>query len=207
MQQKGLGKIGKEKCLVEGCERLSYAKGYCRKHHTLFLRRGEIKYSNSYGRKCVVDSCQEEATPRTNYCKFHSERKRNGTPLDLPLGTTLRGERNPRWNGGTSHYPNHYLMKKVRLEVLKEANYICWNCGKPADRIHHLDKSTDNHSKENLRASCAKCNMKFQKPHQSKFKKLYGKTFLELRKEGFFRKNPSLFPYKYEVVQRLEIGL
>jgi len=35
------------------------------------------------------------------------------------------------------------------------------------------------------------------KPYQSKFKRLYGKTFYQLKKESFFSKNPHLWPYSY----------
>lgn len=119
------------------------------------------------------------------------------------------GERNGNWNGGTSEYPNHSLMKKIRLEVLKEANYICHFCGGIADKIHHLDKSKNNHSKENLVASCCKCNAKFRKPSTSKYKKLYGHTAKELIKMKLFKNYYQIpdDPYLNDVINRLEIGL
>lgn len=60
-------------------------------------------------------------------------------------------------------YPNHYQMKKNRLKVLRDANYICQKCGGKAIEIHHLDKTKTNHSKENLMAVCHKCNMSFHR--------------------------------------------
>ena len=37
------------------------------------------------------------------------------------ISESMRGENNPRWNGGNSQYPNHAELKRVRVEVLKES--------------------------------------------------------------------------------------
>jgi len=95
-----------------------------------------------------------------------------------------KGSDNPNWKGGVSEYPDHYLMKKIRLEVLGEANHICQICGNKATEIHHKDLSKDNHSKENFIPVCHGCQMKFKRPYTSKYKRLYGFTFGELRKMG-----------------------
>ena len=95
----------------------------------------------------------------------------------------VKGELNTNWKGGVFEYPNHYEMKKNRLIVLKEANYICFNCGRKATEIHHADLSKDNHSLNNLTAACHKCNClpKFRnKTKTSKYIKIYGKTLKEL---------------------------
>jgi predicted Zn-ribbon and HTH transcriptional regulator len=76
---------------------------------------------------------------------------------DLPK--SHKGEDNPRWNNGISEYPNHYLLKKNRLKVLKRDNYTCQLCGKYTNQVHHIDKTKTNHKKNNLRAICRKCNL------------------------------------------------
>lgn len=187
-------------CSVIGCAFTVYAKGLCHNHYELNLRNGKPQYKAHSPQKCKVDNCNELATPLRELCNFHQRRQLNGTPLSIPKGSAFKSERNPRWNGGTSEYPNHAVMKRVRKEVLKEANYICHFCGGLADRIHHLDKSKNNHSKENLIPICAKCHCKF---NQSKFKKLYGFKRLEMIKKlslpyykfDYLHKNNMLKPY------------
>jgi len=98
-----------------------------------------------------------------------------------------RGSKNGNWRGGTSEYPDHYLMKKIRLEVLKQANYICKKCGNKANQIHHKDQSKDNHSKENLLSVCHSCNHKMSKDYTSKYKMIYGHTVKELLDMKLFK--------------------
>jgi len=98
-----------------------------------------------------------------------------------------KGSDNPNWKGGIAEYPDHYLMKRIRLEILEEANYICQICGDRATEIHHKDLSKDNHSKENFLAVCHKCQMQFKKTYTSKYRRLYGYTVKELIKLGIFK--------------------
>lgn len=108
---------------------------------------------------------------------------------------SMRGAKNPRWNGGVSEYPNHYLFKKSRLVILKQVNYRC-GCGKKAALVHHINKNKSDHSLENLEAVCIECHhqrhcsLSHPHPaphkserHTSKYVRLYGKTLKELAKE------------------------
>lgn len=227
---------GTHLCYVENCTLKVYAKNLCHNHYELKRRTGEIEYRKRIKiLQCQVEGCFNKGPYSLGYCYHHYSRFKNGLSLIATRKELFSGKNNPRWAGGTSEYPNHSLMKKVRLEVLKKANYICHFCGGLADRIHHLDKSKDNHSKENLVPSCPKCNAKLAKPHtskykrlhghthkeltamgffkiKSKYKRLYGYTFEELRKSGFFRKNKNSFHEYYNnwvnnVSERLKIGL
>ena len=110
----------------------------------------------------------------------------------FPRHSYNKGENNPNWRGGIAEYPDHYLMKKVRLEVLEEANYTCYYCGNKANEIHHKDQTKNNHSKENFEACCHGCNhlrenTKPHKPHTSHYKRLYGFTARELNEMGFLK--------------------
>ena len=100
-----------------------------------------------------------------------------------------KGELNPKWNNGTSEYPNHALMKRNRKIVLKGANYICEYCGGKANQIHHKDLSKGNHSIENLAPCCHKCNHQRKVAYTSKFKRLYGKSGKEIAQ--IFKVAPS----------------
>jgi len=172
------------KCKVEQCNKKHWAKGFCRNHYELNRRNGKPKYQSSIFKKCKVEKCNNLVTmqSRIGYCKFHSNRKRTGVGLNRPYG--IKGENNPRWNGGTFNYPNHSLMKKTRKEVLAEANYLCGFCGGEANQIHHKDLSKDNHSKDNLVACCHKCNHLPEHRNSSitKYKKIYGFSLKELSK-------------------------
>jgi len=70
----------------------------------------------------------------------------------------MTGEGNPRWNNGVSEYPNHILLKKRRIEVLKKSKGKCEICGKPANLVHHIDGDKSNHSIDNLIALCRNCH-------------------------------------------------
>ncbi|MBA7590000.1 hypothetical protein ES708_32099 [subsurface metagenome] len=71
---------------------------------------------------------------------------------------TMKGENNPRWNGGNSEYPNHAEFKRARLEVLKKSKGKCEICGKLAYLVHHIDGDKSNHSIDNLVALCFDCH-------------------------------------------------
>ena len=189
-------------CKHKDCINPHWQHGYCRTHWSRIIRTGS---PNLCPRpvQCIVESClNPKPYSKGGYCRMHLYRFKKGIPLEL-IGRSNRGENNPNWKGGIAEYPNHSEMKRMRLKVLKEANNICYYCGGHADRVHHLDKSKNNHSKDNLVASCCKCNAKLSKPHTSKFKRLYGKTFHELIKSGFFKSD-----YYYgEIKERLRIGI
>ncbi len=92
---------------------------------------------------------------------------------------------------GKSEYPNHHLMKKLRKEVLEEANYICGKCGDEADRIHHRDFDKSNQTKENYMPCCHRCNMRFHPNRTSKYKKTYGVFLKALKEAGVQLKLPK----------------
>lgn len=170
-------------CSVEGCEKRYFAKGYCHKHYALYLRKGHTSYYRDIPKpKCSVQDCSNLARGRRDgFCKFHFHRKRTGVALDRPKG--IKGNLNPRWNGGISEYPDHFTMKKIRKIVLKEENYTCNFCGHHAEHIHHLDHSKSNHSRSNLVACCQSCNLLIAGQHKSKYKNAYGMKMVDIAKK------------------------
>ena len=162
------------------CNKAHYAKGYCRSHYDKNRRYGDPEYKKQK-ETCSVSNCTELEYIK-GMCRLHYNRSYRGVPLDRPKG--IKGELNPRWNGGASEYANHYEMKKVRLQVLEEEGYTCFNCDSPTKQIHHLDDSKDNHDRGNLRACCNSCNLKLSGPKStSKLKRIYGKNGREMAEE------------------------
>jgi hypothetical protein len=175
-------------CDVEGCENPFYAKGICHKHYERLSRTGSLHLRPKplYPDTCRVDGCSRKSLTR-GYCAMHYDRVRSGRPLDWPIGNG--GRLNPQWKGGVFEYPNHYTMKKIRLEVLEEAGYICEYCGGPANQVHHKDHSKDNHVKENLAACCHRCNARRRKGKNIRFIGLYGASVRKIRKAFGLSKN------------------
>ena len=101
-----------------------------------------------------------------------------------------KGEKNPRYNGGVSEYPDHSGMKHNRIIKLKEADGKCEVCGEEAFCIHHIDGSVDNHALENLAVLCKKCHFIMHagrneenfsvRPKTSKYIREYGMTLREI---------------------------
>ena len=93
------------------------------------------------------------------------------------------GEDNPNWKGGVADYPNHGAMKRNRLIKLKQADCKCEVCGEPANGIHHIDGSRDNHALDNLVVLCKKCHWILHTGHRkntSKYRERYGMTLNEM---------------------------
>lgn len=102
---------------------------------------------------------QKKRTSNKNYIppwlgKHHSKTAKR------KMSESKKGDKNPRWKGGASEYPNHSLMKKLREKLFKELNNRCQICNKEAQDIHHIDFSRHNHSLENLTILCRSCHKK-----------------------------------------------
>jgi hypothetical protein len=156
---------GTRLCSVPDCTRESYAKGLCKRHHELKRITGRLfTLTEKNPTICRIDGCEKKAKVK-GLCVMHNKRRRLGQPMEPISLYDHKGEKNPSWNGGISinQYPNHHILSRNRLEVLKEANYICQYCGGIATQTHHKDFSRDNHTKENLAPTCRSCNLKMRK--------------------------------------------
>ncbi len=106
------------------------------------------------------------------------------------MSESMKGENNPRWNGGNSAYPNHAELKRARIEVLKKSKGRCEICGKIAKIVHHIDGNKSNHSIDNLMAVCTKCHVPLHnddnpirsKGRPTKYGLIYGLKINEIAK-------------------------
>lgn len=170
-------KYSQKMCSALNCLDKHYAKGFCRLHYDLNRRNGTPTYKRIHYPHCTVNNCFKPVL-RRGYCSFHYHRFRKQIPFDLPkfISRDITGNKNPRWNGGISEYPDHSRMIKLRKEVLEEAGYVCEKCGGKADRIHHRDFNKSHQVKANYMPICNECNLKFH----SKYRGLYGLTLKEM---------------------------
>lgn len=81
---------------------------------------------------------------------------------------------NSNWKNGKSIYKNHGLLKRTRKIKLRQQP-LCEDCGEKVEITHHIDKSTDNHNIENLKALCRLCHPKYHPVKERiEYKKIYG---------------------------------
>jgi hypothetical protein len=201
---KGYVKSNARPCRVIDCNKNVYAKEYCRNHYALFLRNGE-KLSAYYS--CCIPKCDKRIR-KGKYCQFHLGRILKGQPLEGKLD--ICGSRNPRWNGGTSEYKNHYLMKKNRLIKIKIQKGVCGLCNKKGRIIHHKDGSKYNHSLDNLIFLCYACHFKIHSGRRnktSKLKRIYGLSIPEISDKFGYNFNTIYRWHKEGVLLEMVPGL
>ena len=169
-------------CSVEGCNNHFYAKGYCHKHYQNNWKVGHHAGKNN--KNCEFPNCKVMIKPNQKFCSTCRGKAELRIKYKLPLNFKdcrfNQGSANPRWNGRTPEYRNHYLMKKNRLIKIKEENGKCEGCGKDGAHVHHIDNSTSNHNIDNLLLLCVKCHKLVHPSKTSKYFLLYGATCQEI---------------------------
>ena len=166
----------KKDCKKIDCNRSHYAKGLCRNHYARSMYT--LKTSS-----CKIKSCKRKS--QNEYCAKHKARIDAGLSTDLRRRFAYRGEKHWSWRGGVAEYPNHSELKRTRKLKLKSVNYECEEkCGKKATVTHHLDKSKDNHSFNNLKALCHKCHLSiYHKGEMGRKTLVPGYSLMELAKK------------------------
>jgi len=183
------------KCKVPNCAKKYYEAGFCQMHYTRWRKyknpyivktRGPNKIKRNSG-TCIVKDCNNVQRTK-NLCNKHYERFRKwGDPniVKKSSGRNIQGDKNPNWAGGVAEYPNHSLMKKLRLKKLKRAKYRCQICGGKATEIHHKNKNKSDQRLENYIAVCHKCHCASfhrQPRNTSKYRRLIGMSLKEFAK-------------------------
>ena len=133
-------------CKVSNCNNKHAAKGFCFSHYRIWRRNGNPTPLKNYNHSpvCTIEGCNNKYETK-GFCSKHYERYRKWGSPDITHNERsgrkgIKGKGNPRWNGGTSDYPNHCQMKKVRKELLKTFPK-CIICEEPVKQIHHIDYS------------------------------------------------------------------
>ena len=90
------------------------------------------------------------------------------------------GDKNPNWRGGVAEYKNHALMKKLRLQKLREEHFKCQVCGNKASQIHHINNDKSDQRLENFMILCRECHFqKFHRKDVGRRKTNIGKCLIE----------------------------
>lgn len=184
------------KCKVPNCAKKYFEAGFCQMHYVRWRKyknpyivkiRGPNKIKRNTG-ACIVEACNNPQRTK-NLCEKHYNRfKKWGDPniVKKSKGNThIRGNKNPNWRGGVADYPNHALMKKLRLKKLKQQNFKCQICGGKATEIHHRNRDKSDQRLRNYLALCHKCHISnFHRIPKttSKYKRLIGMTLKEFLK-------------------------
>ena len=170
-------KNGKPKCKI--CNKIlsNYDAQYCSKHKGILLRKPknycikckkELKNRKSkYCKKCYLKIFIKKSTKHGLYCKNNKciNCKKYCSPTAKRCKSCNEhfnklGIKNPQFIHGKSHLPYSKNFLKIRLLILKRDNYTCQLCNKYGKTVHHMDYNKQNDRKNNLIATCKKCNSK-----------------------------------------------
>ena len=174
----GLMSSHQKKCLLDNCKSVTYAKGLCRNHYNLQRNAGRLFCIKHDGVHTLhLHLCKTCNTP------FFQPSKTAMFCSRKCFGEAKRGGNNWNWKGGVAEYPDHSILKKLRLQKLLEANFVCHFCGGEATETHHLDKDKSHQVLENLIAVCHKCHMGnfHRQKHKSSYRDKYGLTLSEIQ--------------------------
>jgi hypothetical protein len=133
-------------CSVDGCDRPHAARGFCKHHHSLWMRE-------KTGRVCSVEGCGKPADKR-GLCGCHYFRlRKHGTPtggrayrgiaekfiasfapaetdlcIDWPYGTSGHGY-GARLGKGSRKYPHQIVCEKFNGPPTADRNEVAHGCG------------------------------------------------------------------------------
>jgi len=152
-----------QNCGQEFIIQQSIEKKFCSYKCSVEDKRGDIDKDKWEEKEC--SSCSKLFDAYKNYnrkycsneCRFEG----------------IKGEKHPRWRGGTEDYYGPSFTEPLKREVREETNNKCFKCGIDQEDhwrkldVHHIvpfdEFGLENHEeankKENLVALCNKCHM------------------------------------------------
>ncbi len=189
-------------CSIVLCTTKYYARGYCQRHYrniswypkikkelAKYRKDRRVRLGLNKMHKCDVTKCSKMVYSFNRFCAVHKYKfKKYGNPTEPShiSDCGVRGEKNDRWRGGVSYYPNHYLLKKNRIIKLQQTKGRCEVCNKKGYIVRHKDGSRTNHSLDNLLLLCSKCReiiCRGRGVSTSKYIRIYGMPLRDISKK------------------------
>lgn len=138
-------------CSVEGCERETKARGYCRMHYLRFWRSGTVQESPVVPQRlCEVNGC-EKKHKSLGYCSMHYGRLLRGTEIERPV--RIPGEWGP-WIKQSEGYVLRHRRVNGRVELQRQHRFVMSEyLGRellPHETVHHINGIRDDNRIENL---------------------------------------------------------
>lgn len=81
--------MDKRTCVVDGCDRRSYCRSWCKKHYSRWLAHGDPE-ATLWTETCSMEGCDRKHSGR-GLCSSHYARWKAGTPLDAPFQAENKG--------------------------------------------------------------------------------------------------------------------
>lgn len=92
------------------------------------------------------------------------------------MAKSRTGEKNGRWNGGTSFEPySPEWTPKLKEQIRKRDGHSCALCLADGNQVHHIDYNKKNCSADNLITLCRSCHSKTN-TRRAYWKSLFSKT-------------------------------
>jgi len=159
-----------KKCLIDDCDRASYAKEYCDKHYRRFKKYGDASFVNVFTpQKCLEDDCIRKAVSK-KYCDMHYRRlKTHGTTATRSrarFGCLI--EACNKKHAARGYCSKHYEMKYQKItiddhseEIINNHNGQCDICQSEIPGYGRRSFCIDHDHKTGIVRGmlCQKCNI------------------------------------------------